>query len=368
MSIHLGRLKKVDLRELNDFNEMKSEYPDFIPLGTVLKPIPNYSPSPSDVKSVSDLPKRLFIGDINPNSFSIDKNGWRIEYIDKEIDSILKMKFENSTITLQQQFEGIDGGLTTISDADSFVKIISQLPIVPYKWEEHCQKSFENEYNLHYIIQNSEDWTIVGFPDGILKTIVCPLTIGGLRKSFKWFKSQLKTPCSDSPFSAYFSLGNSKVYYLTEYLPEGFDEETLHYYTFNNNGVIPLSKPISSKTKDDKSYLMVERQLYHLVIGCCYRNIKPLLKSLNEYEIITSKGIKQEYLEYDVLIVPPQFECQKNLFTYYDDKKTIKVDFVKVVEFEKFKSEFMSLQNTDLSIPFEKIDSLEKQFYKIFPE
>ena len=87
--------------------------------GTGISP---YEKNPLKVKTVTDLPGRLFMGRIIKESFKIDKKGYSVRYGTSRKDTYfdLKVDLEERTLSGESFFNGISGGRMFLNDKFNF--------------------------------------------------------------------------------------------------------------------------------------------------------------------------------------------------------------------------------------------------------
>jgi hypothetical protein len=155
-----------------------SEVPGaFIPVGcTTAKPRKPLL-DPCDVRTADDLPRRLYLGSLAPETFEANDDGWSACYQDADPDTHVRLRYEAAGNTLSGFFvwRGISG-MSVFADGTrwgTFARYMG-MPLPP-EWEAEMARICAARFNLEYKPTARGAPSLVGLPDGALMTLLVPL-------------------------------------------------------------------------------------------------------------------------------------------------------------------------------------------------
>ncbi len=95
--------------------------PPVIPLPQIDRPYAGTDCSPSEVKSPADLPNRLFLGDLDEQSFQSSANGWSAAYLDDDGETRVDINYDHKAdrLAMSQTWRG-DFGAGCIVGTNDF--------------------------------------------------------------------------------------------------------------------------------------------------------------------------------------------------------------------------------------------------------
>ena len=306
---------------------LMKELPSFIPLPIIKRPYGGSSRNPSEVKSVSDLPKRAFMGTIDETTFKIDKNGWSASYFGYEEGTQVFLKYDinKEWLSLNQTWKGLEGyNLLTPKDGFSYLAR-SAAGAFPKEWDEAAKRELEDKYNLQYVPTSDEFPTMAAFPDGFLKTLICPIPVSKLREAYNFIKSLDQDLSIETGITGYLTLTTSVVNYVKG-KNEGIasDSETLFLHTYKELGITPIGMPEWQTASDGSEALTVRRYHYILVLNIFFRESYKVIDRLHDFGLIgnSNERAKTDHYpsssEYSVIYLQNMLAVHPIHFSYFD--------------------------------------------------
>jgi len=131
--------------------------------------------NPGAVSAPDHLPQRLFLGDLDASSFKAQSNGWSARYHDADGFAV-DLNYENDLLTLRQQWHDLPEmfcGLT--SRAATHLLKCAYTGGLRSEWEEYAQELITGTALVKYLVPEEHHTVLAGFPDGVLKTVACPI-------------------------------------------------------------------------------------------------------------------------------------------------------------------------------------------------
>ena len=227
------------------------QFPPYVFLGRTVRPYSLGKPA-NLVHSSSDLPSRLFLGDLDRASFYRTQKGWVANYIDASPDTWTHIEYQAGTFYIGESLRGTSGGIGTAPGMDlrNLHMIHGQTPT---EWDSASKKRLTMKYNLSWLDSGDDSWTISGFPDGHLKTIYCPLPlwkIPDLLKMLNFLREDYEIRC---PAVFEIALGYDTVSYWKQRCPEIMVESIpLFWQHLGEVGYPPPSLPIFSSINEEE--------------------------------------------------------------------------------------------------------------------
>jgi hypothetical protein len=171
----------------------RSTLPEFIPFGAYTRPFRNPGKVPPEVHSPQDLPSRLFLGELDPASFTMDGSGWKASYLDSPPEMALYLEFDRRSgrLAVTETWRG-DEATASYGGLDWSQPI--QYAINPQIWSKSIREELRRRFNADYVELPDEAPTICRFPDGVNWVIVLPLPVERLRDAYRAQKEAARHP------------------------------------------------------------------------------------------------------------------------------------------------------------------------------
>ncbi len=187
-------------------------FPKLLPLPAIQRPAHVPVALIAGVKSASDLPNRLFLGDLAPDSFAKQKKGWKAEWRDAD-GHLTRLRCAGHLSSLELVYDGDE--LVTLSTAERFADLGQTIQnIHPGAWMDKLAKRLEPLCNLRVFPHREDDAVGGDFPDGHMLSLVMPVAADRLMALFDLHKQLQGDASITSGIDAYLRLAYSIVNYL----------------------------------------------------------------------------------------------------------------------------------------------------------
>ena len=171
-------------------DELRAELPGDFPLGGRLPPRPGPRPSltgfdPAKVNSVTDLPPRIILGDLDPARCAFSDAGWSACWQGLEPDTQFVMSYASATgvYRIEQTWCGVNGGLAMGRHPTPPITMIGQMyEGFPEAWDTHAKQCLERDYQLTYLAHPRDRPNHCYLPDGPFFQIAIPAPAQDLRR------------------------------------------------------------------------------------------------------------------------------------------------------------------------------------------
>ena len=186
-------------------------FPKLIALPAVERPVRVPVVHFAQVRSAADLPDRLLLGDLAPESFRWEKKGWSAEWIDVDGHKA-RLRYAGGLSSLELSFFGHEA--VTLTTAERFVELGQTVQTLhPGAWLDRLGRHLQGHYNLH-VFPMREDDAIGDFPDGLRLTLVAPVPADRLMDLFELHKRLKSDADIRTGLTAYLRLALSVVNYI----------------------------------------------------------------------------------------------------------------------------------------------------------
>lgn len=187
-------------------------FPKLLALPAVERPVHLPVDAPADVKSAADLPDRLLLGDLVPESFRIEKKGWSAEWRDAD-GHHTRFRYAGRLSSLELAYRGDE--VVTLTTAERFAELGQSVQgIHPGAWLEKLGRHLEGRYNLRVFPPRQDDAVGGDFPDGHLLTLVMPVPADRLLALYDLHKRLQQDHGIRTGIDAYLRLAFSVVNYI----------------------------------------------------------------------------------------------------------------------------------------------------------
>lgn len=187
-------------------------FPKLLPLPGIVREVHIPVDAPAEVKSATDLPSRLLLGDLVPESFKVQKKGWSAEWRDRD-GHWARYRHAGNLSSLELAYAGEE--LVNLISPERFAdlgRIVQN--IHPGTWMAKLAETAEARYNLRVFPHREEDAVGAEFPDGHLLSLVMPVPAQSLMALYDLHKNLQTDVEITTPIDAYLRLAFSVVNYL----------------------------------------------------------------------------------------------------------------------------------------------------------
>lgn len=270
---------------IKEYFEGDQPLPKFIPLGTVECDSNHiyHNNSATDVRTVLDVPSRLYLGDLDSASFTIDNKGWRAKYIDAVPDTwtLLEYNAEKDSFHSSTRWRGKEGWQIFAPPDDGFKRIARAYKRFPPEWDELAAERLFEKYLIAYQPQPKNGTDMCGFPDGHFMNIVIPTPVIRMREGISLLVELRSDTSVKTPVLLYYTLCGSKVLYCLD-RGKGVltDEYAIPWHVLDTTGFFVLEPATKQVTPEGLNILGVVRLHYALNVGCTFRELERVMEVL----------------------------------------------------------------------------------------
>lgn len=269
-------------------------FPKLLRLPAIERPVVLPVDAPAQVKSAADLPSRLFLGDLVPESFRFEKKGWSAEWRDADGHKT-RFRFAGGLSSLELSYAGDEA--VTLTSAERFADLgHTARTIHPGAWLAKLGEDLEARFNLR-VFPHREDEEAVGggFPDGHLLTLVMPVPADRLMALFDLHKALQRDAAIRTGIDAYVRYGFSAVNYIEGRNPPMLAHPAgLVLHHVNALGTPAAEMPRREVDEEGLVAWTLQRSHYLYVAHCSLREAARLIERLAGAGFIGAAGTGQD--------------------------------------------------------------------------
>lgn len=263
--------------------ETNASLPLLVDIGATRRTINAYRP-PADVRAAADLPARLFVGDLVPESFRFTPSGWEAEYADETPDTGARVRYVRGIglLIVEQTWRG-HRGLLTMARVNRWEEIPRHVGSLPRAWNEEIRRRLFREYGLEYVSVPPGEPEPVFFPDGFLVTIYLPLPIEALPGLPSVLERLDRDARVRTSVGLTVALGCSTVYYAHDNWSADVPREPIQIARWTlDAGVVACRMPQQFTTPDGIVVTEIRRFHYGSIAQCFFRDLERVVGALAE--------------------------------------------------------------------------------------
>lgn len=268
-------------------------FPKLIQLPVIQRPASIPVATLAEVKSAADLPSRLFLGDLVPDSFQPVKKGWVADWRDAD-GHRTRFRYAGGLSSLELAYAG-DETVTLVS-AERFGDLGASVQgIHPGAWLARLGERLEAMFNLRVFPHREDDAVGGDFPDGHLVSLVMPVPADRLMALFDLHKQLQNDAAIRTPVDAYVRYAFSSVNYIEGRChpmlahPAGL---VLHHV--NALGTPAAEMPLRETDPDGVAAWTLQRGHYLYIAHCRLRDAGRLIERLAAAGLIGATGSGRE--------------------------------------------------------------------------
>lgn len=286
-------------------------FPKLIQLPAIQRPVRVPVDKLAEVKSADDLPDRLLLGDLVPDSFKHVKKGWTAEWRDADGHSA-KFRFAGGLSSLELRYDGDEA--VTLVTAERFAELAQTIQnLHPGAWLAKLAEKLEAGYNLRVFPHREEDAVGGDFPDGHLLSLVMPVPAERLMELYDLHKRLQSNADIRGGIDGYVRYGFSVVNYV-----EGRNHPMLAHpvglvlHHVNALGTPAAEMPQREEDEEGTAAWTLQRSHYLYVVHIHLRDAARFVAKLAEAGLIAVAGSGREGwpagAEYGAVILPFGYE------------------------------------------------------------
>lgn len=268
-------------------------FPKLIALPAIERPVRIPVAHFSEVKSAADLPDRLLLGDLAPESFRWEKKGWSAEWVDADGHKA-RFRYAGGLSSLELSYRGNEA--VTLTTAERFVELGQTVQTLhPGAWLDILGRHLEGHYNLRVFPMREDDAVGGDFPDGHQLTLVAPVPADRLMALFELHKRLQTDPDIRTGSTAYVRLAFSVVNYIEGRNPAMLSHPAgLVLHHVNALGTPAAEMPVHETDAEGLAAWTLRRSHYLYVAHLHLREAARFVAKLAEAGFIGAAGQTRE--------------------------------------------------------------------------
>ncbi|MCS6787501.1 MAG: hypothetical protein NZ524_10770 [Thiobacillaceae bacterium] len=288
----------------------------------------------SAVRSAQDLPTRLFLGDLVPERFRLEKRGWSAEWLDADGHRV-RLRHAGGLSGLELAYRGSE--VVSLTSAERFDELATSVrDIHPGAWLDILRRHLEGRYNLRVLLPREDDAVVADFPDGHRLTLAAPVPADQLPQLLALHERLQADTTLRSPVQAYVRLAYSVVNYLEGRNPAMLAHPAgvvLHHV--NALGTPAAEAPVREVDADGVVAWTLRRQHYLYLAHLYLRDAARFTERLAAAGFIGAQGAGEGYpaaAEFGALLMPYGYErVARNLY-WFDAQRRRRVVYPLLAE------------------------------------
>lgn len=182
----------------------------------------------------------------------------------------------------------------------------------------------EFEYQITYVDQPENSYTLCGIPDGAFRTIVFPIAVRNLRPVRQWIQEIIE----ESPLTYPISVEVKRVFRALNYLegkaPDWTPQEAVVFYqSVIETGLAPEGFPVRETANDGSAAWTLHREIYFLFIVVPFAGLTdflgPMVTDNGPFRAVSDPGLR---FELQPIVIPALFDMQAESVALWDRPRT----------------------------------------------
>jgi hypothetical protein len=319
----------------------------FLPIGATHRPHHEAFKPPSQVRSTSDLPLRLFVGSLDESSFAPTACGWSARYPGDNPGCHVSLRYDRERNQLKGRFfwGGVEG-LSVQCPGDSWRDLHRYIAVgFPTAWHDIAQFDIEARYNARYIRERDGDKAFIGFPEGSYRTVVIPLPSERLAELAPLFEAIDADARVAAPVHAYVTISDCRADYDLGRCPDVPDTpDGLARYQRKATGLscpqAPSYASVETAAGGKIDLIVAKRRVYLAQVRCAFRDLGRVLEHCFSHGLIGAAdpdSTPSQYpqgAEWAAMVVPGGYEQLGLRLELYDEAKTRRMVYGPIVRDE----------------------------------
>ncbi|MGQ9685296.1 MAG: hypothetical protein ACUVT2_03165 [Thiobacillaceae bacterium] len=300
-------------------------FPKLLALPAVERPVRVPVATFAEVRTAADLPDRLLLGDLVPESFRHEKKGWSAEWIDAD-GHRARFRYAGGLSALELAFRGNEA--VTLTTAERFAELTQTVQTIhPGAWLDILGRHLEGQYNLRVFPHREDDAVGGDFPDGHLLTLVMAVPADRLMALFDLHKRLAADAAIRTGITAYLRLAFSVVNYIEGRNPAMLAHPAgLVLHHVNALGTPAAEMPVRETDAEGVAAWTLRRSHYLYVAHLHLREAARLVSRLAEAGYIGQANAAREGWphapEFGALLLPFGYEyAAKNAYWFDRDRR-----------------------------------------------
>ena len=280
------------------------------------------------VRTPTDLPPYLILGNLDENTFRVSSSGWSARWQGLEDNTYFDATFkaDHTRYEFHQVWQGIDGSCGFCSSEASPEEAVVRCPFLKLSptWESALKTEIERKYHLSFVERPEEMVTPFYSPDGFFFTITFPAAVREVRQ----IQRLLKDIVAISPLGYPVSMAARRVVQVVNY-PEGkapaWTREPMTVFTRSllETGLMPWSLPVRETANDGSAAWTLRRDVYFIFIDLPFAGLTDLLSRISgESGHLRTASAQPLRFEWWPILMHSGFEVQAESIALFDRAQT----------------------------------------------
>ena len=309
----------------NPESDSPPAFPKLLALPAVERPVRIPVTHFAAVRSADDLPDRLLLGDLRPESFRWEKKGWSAVWVDAD-GHRARFRHAGGLSSLELAYRGDEA--VTLTGAERFVDLGQTVQTIhPGAWLDILGRHLEGQYNLRVFPHREDDAVGGDFPDGHLLTLVMPVPADRLMALFELHRRLQGDADIRTGLTAYLRLAFSVVNYIEGRNPAMLAHPAgLVLYHVNALGTPAAEMPVRETDEEGVAAWTLRRSHYLYVAHLHLREAARLVSRLAGAGFIAQAGEAREGYpqapEFGAALLPFGYEyAARNAYWFDRDRR-----------------------------------------------
>jgi hypothetical protein len=257
-------------------------FPEFLPLGLIVRPYGGINAEPPDVKAEEDLPRRFMFGCLQKGSFGKTESGWAASYRHPTPEARAEVAY-NGTLEVNFSWRGEKWMAT--ATGQTFTDV--HLCIYPASLDEAMKERLEQRYNLAYRILSEKIGRDCYFPDGPPRCIVCPLRVSSLGSARKALQAMEQDEAIIAPLFAAAVMGLSVIDYNLQVAPSYVLDPLFPILgPLSAAELLPAGEAERYRSEDGTEVLRVRRRQYFAAFQTFFCDLERVAQWLHAFQLV----------------------------------------------------------------------------------
>jgi len=281
-------------------------FPDFLPLGLVVRPCGGIKAEPPEVKVEEDLPRRFMFGCLQKGSFRKTESGWSASYRHPTIETRAEVAYND---ILEVNFSWRGEKWMATAPEQTFADV--HLCIYPESLDKAMKQRLEERYNLAYSIPNEKVGRDCYFPDGPSRCIVCPIRVSSLGSARNALHAMEQDEAIVAPLFAFAVMGLSVIDYNLRVAPSNVLDPLFPILgSLSTTELPPAGEAIRYRTEDNTEFLRVPRRQYFAAVQTFFCDLERVAQWLHAFQLVGAAPDEVRHEEWLDSIEHRSFVCQ----------------------------------------------------------
>lgn len=267
-------------------------FPEFLPLGLIVRPYGGIKAEPADVKDEDDLPCRFMFGCLEKGSFRKTASGWSASYRHPTPETCAEVAYKG---TLEVHFSWRGEKWMAVAPGQTFTDV--HLCIYPEGLDEAMKERLEHRYNLAYTIPSEKIGRDCYFPDGPPRCVVIPTRVSSLGTARKALQAMEHDEAIVAPLFASAVMGFSVIDYNLQVAPSYVLDPLFPILgPLSTTELLPTGEAERYSLEDGTEVLRLPRRQYFASFHTFFCDLERVAQWLHAFQLVGNApdGLRNE--------------------------------------------------------------------------